>query len=48
MGPKRRVITKGIYNVKFLYPYHLVITGREGMVALVELETMKLLKEIKL
>lgn len=47
MGPRRRVITKGILNVKFLMPNHLIISGREGMVAMIDLDTMKLLKEIK-
>jgi WD40 repeat protein len=31
------VITKGITNLKFLHPYHLVISGKEGMLGLIEL-----------
>jgi hypothetical protein len=48
IGPRRRVITKGISNLKFLYPNHLILCGKEGLIALLELEEMRLLKEAKL
>ena len=48
MGPRRRVITKGISNLKYLHPGFLVICGKEGLLAVIELKEMRLLKEVKL
>ena len=48
VGPRRRVITKGITNIRYVHPDYLCISGKEGLIALIEEKTMKLEKEIKL
>lgn len=48
IGPRKRVITKGITNIKYIHPGHLAISGKEGLMAIVEIESMKLLKEFKI
>lgn len=48
VGPRKRVITKGITNIRYIDPGILCISGKEGMIAFIEESTMKLIKEIRL
>ena len=48
IGPRKRVISKGITNIRMMGQDNLLISGKEGLLAAVALSDMRLVKEVKM